>query len=470
MGQDIQRSQFSPQDFLRFEQALTAEMVVLHEHFLAGRFSSEAPRIGLELEAWLIDHSGEPQPRNAEFLAHLNSEMVVPELSQFNVEFNVPPQELRGSGIHEMGETLAQHWQMAMQAASEIGLQLVMIGILPTVREQHLSLSTISQSSRYRALNEQVLRLRGGRPIQLLIHGEEELFVQHADVMLEAAATSLQVHYQVPLDLSVRYFNAALLASAVAVGLAANSPWLFGKRLWAETRIPLFERAVDLGGPIPRVHFGSGYARDSFEEFFQENRDSHPVLLPIPLDESPERFPHTRLHNGTIWRWNRPLIGFSEGGLPHVRVEHRVMPAGPTLGDMLANITFVTGLIHHLATREIAPESQIPFEIARQNFHQAAQHGLKARLGWCDGSTYSLTQLVEELLLEHSQSGLQSLSIDSEKITSALNLVADRVQSGQNGARWQTRLVDRYGRDMPGLTRAYLDRQRSGEPVHLWTL
>jgi hypothetical protein len=56
------------------------------------------------------------------------------------------------------------------------------------------------------------------------------------------------------------------------------------------------------------------YARESILECFEANRTRYPVLLPAVMDEPPESLAHLRLHNGTIWRWNRPLIGFDEQG------------------------------------------------------------------------------------------------------------------------------------------------------------
>lgn len=470
MGREISHCHFRHEDFHRFERHLVSEMALLHEYFRLERFSAEPPSIGMELEAWLTDANGHPMPLNEPFLEAVDSPLVVPELAQFNVEFNVQHQALSRAGLIRLEQELDATWQKAKRVAAEMDLRLAAIGILPTVQEDDLNLSTMSVRSRYRALNEQVRRLRKGRPLNLEIRGEEELLLEHDNVMLEAAATSLQVHYQVPLGESVRYYNAACIASAPVVSVAANSPLLFGKLLWAETRIPLFEQAVEVGGPYPRVHFGSGYALQSLEEFFLENCACHPLLLPIELTDAVELLPHVRLHNGTIWRWNRPLVGYDATGRPHLRIEHRVMPAGPTLPDMMANIAFSTGLIHYLSQQETAPESQLPFDTAADNFRAAARDGLDATLTWLDGHNWPVGALVEEKLLAHAEEGLEMLDIDGGHTRRALDLIARRVQLRRNGAVWQTAFVKRYGRDLEALTRSYLGWQDEGRPVHEWEL
>ncbi|WP_437226104.1 glutamate--cysteine ligase [Planctomicrobium sp. SH661] len=468
MGREISASHFQHADFHRFERRMVTEMALLHEYFRTGRFSSAPPCIGLELEMWLTNLLGEPQPRNSEFLDRVGLPDVVPELSQFNVEFNVPHQPLTSVGLSALERDLGETWKAAELVARQMEMSLVAIGVLPTIESKDLSLATMSEMSRFRALNEQVRRLRRGRPIRIHIPGEELLSLEHDDVMLEAAATSLQVHYQVPLAQAVRYYNAAVIASGPVLGVSANSPFLFGKHCWAESRIPLFESSVELGGPFPRVHFGSGYAMDSLEEFFLENRSCHPVLLPIEVDEPVEMLPHLRLHNGTIWRWNRPLVGFDENGQPHLRIEHRVMPAGPTLIDMLANIAFATGLIHWLATHPSAPESTFPFEKAEQNFQQAARSGINAEQTWINGETLSLPELIWEHLLPAARTGLQSLNIDFRDIGRYLEIIEKRVQCGQNGAVWQVKFAEKYGRNLPALTRTYSALQKEGRPVHEW--
>lgn len=468
MGQEIATCRFRHQDFHHFERRLAAEMVLLHETFRSGRFVDDPPVGGLELEAWLIGPDMAPQPRNDDFIERIASPDVVPELSKFNVEFNVQPQLLRGEGLALLERELTEAWKLGSETAEALGMQLLAIGILPTLNDGALCTETMSSMVRYQALNEQILRLRRGRPLRLEIHGQDRFSLEHHDVMLEAATTSLQLHLQVPLSHSVRYYNASLIVSPVMVAISANSPLLFGRHLWSETRIPLFEQSVDDGAMFPRVSFGRGYAYESLEEVFLENRSLHPVLLPMVLDEPSDRFAHVRLHNGTIWRWNRPLIGFDDDGRPHLRVEHRTMPAGPTLIDMAANAAFYYGLVQSLAFRSEPPESVIPFEYVSSNFKGAAKHGLDASIAWLDRNSHRIGELVTSELLDLARAGLKDLQIDAADTERLLDVIAHRAETGRNGTAWQRAFLDRYGPDLHALTQAYLERQQAGIPVHQW--
>jgi hypothetical protein len=367
-------------------------------------------------------------------------------------------------------------WKLGTGTAEQLDAYLAMIGILPTARNEDLTMSHISAMKRYEALNEQVLRMREGRPLQLNIHGVQVLRTSHTDVMMESATTSFQIHWQVPLDVAVRAYNASIIVSAPMVAVAANSPYFLGKDLWAETRVPLFEQSVEVGGyggaahgPTRRVTFGTGYARQSMMELFNENLEHYPVMLPTLIDEPLERFANLRLHNGTLWRWNRPLIGI-ENGRHHLRIEHRVVPAGPSVVDSIANAAFYYGLAHHYSHCEIAPELQLPFEIARDNFYHAAQFGLDASLTWVDGKKHRLRSLILNTLLPLAQKGLREMRIDDNDADRYLQIIEARTTNCCNGAAWQRAFVAKHGPDMATLTAAYLERQNSGEPVHEWHL
>jgi hypothetical protein len=328
----------------------------------------------------------------------------------------------------------------------------------------------MSEMLRYKALNEQILRLRGGRPIKLDIEGRERLQTEHSNSLLEAATTSFQLHLQVPLDEAVRYYNASIIASAPLVAVGANSPLLFGRILWDETRIPLFEQAMDVGGGklFGRCSFGSGYARETLEECFLENREQYPVMLPLALDDVSPQLEHLRLHNGTIWRWNRPLIGFDDDGRPHLRIEQRVLPAGPTTIDMAANMAFFYGLAEWLATADPPPEMRMPFATARDNFYRAARFGVDAQVTWLDDRQSTIRELVLWELLPAARAGLSRLQVAGSDILRLLDVIEDRATAGQNGAVWQRRYIETHGRDMAKLLLAYRDRQRGGAPVHSW--
>jgi len=476
MGQDIQRTQFEHRDFERFARQLRHETEALHALVEAGALSGHEPVAGLELEAWLIDAAGRPAPRNAEFLARLGSPDVVTELGRFNFEINVPSRPTRGDGLALMAADLQSLWDRCGRCAADMGLRTVAIGILPTVTDADLTTANLSDRARYRALNQQVLRQRHGRPTRLDIEGDDgtHLRSEHHDVMLEAAATSFQVHLQLPSDLAARAYNAALVASAPLVAMSANSPLLFGRRLWQETRIPLFEQALGIGtredgrqAGMPRVGFGSGYAGYSLLECFRENEERFEPLLPLALDEAAERLPHLRLHNGTIWRWNRPLVGFDDDGRVHLRIEHRPLAAGPSLVDMMANLVFAVGLIAHWAHAATPLESALPFDAARHNFQAAARFGLDAVLQWPGGPPRSARELLLALM-EPASDGLTRLGVNGALARQALAVIEARVASGRTGARWQLQALDRRGGNLAAMTLDYAARQTGGDPVHLW--
>lgn len=470
MGQEISTTRFRHHDFARFERLIDQELETLREWFRGRRFSRRRSIAGLELETWIVSDSGEPLPANTALLAMANSSDVVPELSRFNIEFNVTPQPLAGPGIAALERDLGETWRRCDRLAGQLGASLVSIGTLPTLEASHLSMANMSEMRRYKALNEQVLRLRAGRPIRLDIEGHERLQVEHDNALLEAATTSFQMHLQVAAGEGARFFNASLLLAAPLVAVGANSPLLFGRILWNETRIPLFEQAVDVGGgkQHARVTFGSGYARESLEEVFVENREQYPVIFPLAMDEASERLEHLRLHNGTIWRWVRPLIGFDDDGTPHLRIEQRVLPAGPTTVDMAANMAFHYGLAEALATDETPPESRLPFATARDNFYRAARFGFDAQITWLDDRQMTVRELILWELLPLARTGLSRLQVDGQDTFRLLEIIEQRVTSGQNGAAWQRRYLEQHGRDMAALTLAYRERQRAGTPVHEW--
>jgi hypothetical protein len=363
----------------------------------------------------------------------------------------------------------------ARDVARSLALDVVLIGTLPTLRDAQLTLKNLSGLNRYKALNEQILATRNGRGIGLDIQGREHLRTVHRDVMLEAATTSFQIHWQVAAADAASYYNAALLASAPVLAVSVNSPFLFQKDLWDETRIPLFEQAIPLSalgsgenGPSMRVGFGSGWIRDTVAELFLENLEAFPVLLPIVSDEPANRFSHLRLHNGTIWRWNRPVLGFDFDGTPHIRLEHRALPAGPTVVDMVANAAFFYGLVEGLVR---APEKirSFPFGQARSNFYAAARFGLRATLCWLDGTT-AVASVLAARLTGLARQGLAALGVGSADINRFLSIVEQRIRSRQTGSEWQRRFLDRHRRDFSEMTREYREHQECGQSVHEWGL
>jgi gamma-glutamyl:cysteine ligase YbdK (ATP-grasp superfamily) len=474
MGQEISLTQFEEGDFQSFRRKLEQETLLLNRLIDQKACSLRSPVAGFEIEAWLVDRDMRPSPINKQFLASLNEPLASPELAKFNIELNSDPVSLTGDVFDRLHQQLQLTWQQARRHAESMAHHILMIGILPTLEQADLTLSNMSDMHRYRALNEQILQARG-KPVHIDIGGAEHLKFDHHDVMLESATTSFQTHIQLPIGIAHHYYNASIIASAAMVALCANSPFLFGKELWHETRIPLFEQSVESGGfdgascgPLRRVSFGSGFARHSIIECFQENLAHFPILLPVIQDTDAEAFAHLRLHNGTIWRWNRPLVGFDEDGSPHIRIEHRTPPAGPTVVDAIANAAFYYGLTKNICDEIIDKGLPLSFAQAKDNFYQAARHGLDGVVLWFDNSKHRLDHLLKSELFPRAFSGLQSFGVNPASIDNYLGIIRRRIDSKQNGCDWQRRFIKEYHRDFTEMTARYLINQNTGNPVSEW--
>lgn len=477
MGDEIEYKHFKQTDYQQFVSRLQDETSLLKQWFDSRQFSASPLMAGYELEAWLINKTGHPAPINKEFLDLANNPMLSPELAKFNIELNVEPERLGNNVLSNFEHQLNELWGQCASTAESLDSQFLGIGILPTLQDSDLTLKNISLLDRYRALNEQVLRQRNGLEIELNISGTEHLQVTHKDVMLEAAATSLQIHIQVPQGLAARYYNTSILLSAPMVAISANSPCLFGKRLWQETRIPVFEQAVPAGGysgaatgPVHRVSFGSGYARESLFECFIENLEHFPVLLPVHYQGELAEMKHLRLHNGTIWRWNRPLIGYDVDGTPHLRIEHRVCAAAPSMIDNIANIAFYYGLVHYYATCDEPPENIIPFADTKNDFYRCAQLGLKHKTKWLGKDVDTMQKIILDELLDHAQTGLYKLGINQDDANRYLSIIEQRVKNNSTGSQWQLNFLNAHQDNKNLLTLNYLKNQKTGQPVHEWDL
>lgn len=470
MGDEINQTHFSAEVFEEFRNRLDMETVILQQWADEGRLHCEQPWAGCELEAWLTDRKGQPSAVNDKFLAALNNEMVVPELAKFNVELNTDPLPMEAGFLDRMNDNLWQTWQQCENTAQASGHSMLMIGILPTIQQADLCMQNQSDMKRYRALNEQIFRLRNGAPLHLDIRGQEHLETDHNDVMLEAAATSLQIHYKVDIDQAVQAYNASRVLSAAIVALAANSPFLFGHDLWAESRIPLFEQAVQVGGSAyaNRVTFGLRHAGHSIMECFEANRTRFPSLLPQLMDTPPEQLAHLRLHNGTIWRWNRPLIGFDPNGEPHLRIEHRTPAAGPSMQDVMANTAFYFGALTAMLNFDDPIEASVPNRDAAHNFYACAREGLSAKINWLGKRDIPVRELILQSLLPLAHQGLQQIGCAASEAEHWLGIIEQRAQSGLNGAAWQRRWVAEHGPEFDQLVLAYQAQQASNRPVHTW--
>ena len=429
MGSEVSHRFFDADDFSQFRERLDAETTLLKTMFEDGSFSERGDVAGFELEAWLVDKNGEPLADNERYLNALASPLVVPELAKFNIELNGSPCALTGKVFTRMHDELAATWQRCRDTANTLGCGVVAIGTLPTAHEDIFVDANMSEMLRYKSLNDRIMALRDGKKLQVDIDGDEPLFLEHHDVMLEAAATSFQIHLQCRPARAVRDFNASLIAAAPLAAIGANSPFLFGHALWDESRIPLFEQAVDVGEHNkPRVTFGDDYIHESIFELFEENRTEHMILLPVVESTPPNKFSHLRFQNGTMWRWVRPLIGFDYDGRIHLRIEQRVPSAGPSLIDCVANAAFYYGLVRGLSLEKKPPETQLDFSEVKENFYSAARYGLGAQVCWWDTRGVvqtSIRQLIVEKLVPLASLGLQSLG-SSGRRNKSLSLISSQ--------------------------------------------
>jgi hypothetical protein len=485
MGTEITREEFGERDYARFRERLEQCLSELEKLLARPGFGTGPVTIGAELEVCLVDDTARPLPRNQAVRALAADSRVALELNRFNLELNASPVPLAGRPFTALASELGQLLARAGAAARTHHGRIALIGILPTLGPAHLDLSMVTDAARYRALDRGLRRLHRG-PFQIRITGEEPLELTAEHVTLEGANTSFQLHLRVsPADFT-RVYNAAQLATAPALAVAGNSPTFLGRRLWEETRIALFKQSVedrDSGAPRrgpPRAAFGTGWLRDGALGLFAESVRLHEPLLPFVSDAPPGRGNPTldelRLHQGTVWRWNRAVYDPAAGG--HLRIEMRALPAGSTVTDMLANAAFLIGLTLWLAGQDERWTYALPFERADHGFYRAAQQGLAAKLSWPAWTsdrvrTVPAADLVPELLPAARQ-GLLGAGVAAPEADRLLGVIGARVACGQTGAAWQRAALAAAGRGrsrdeaLAVMLDRYLSRAATGRPVHTW--
>jgi CBS domain-containing protein/gamma-glutamyl:cysteine ligase YbdK (ATP-grasp superfamily) len=473
-----------------FMKAILADVHAIERMLREDRFETGIRRIGAEQEMFLIDKAGRAWCGAEAMMKRLDHRQFTFELAQFNLECNMSPQAFGGNCLSAMEAELNGLLQLAREAAEALGGGIVLTGILPTLRRTDLSLDSMVQNPRFLALNRAITELRGGE-FQFRIKGVDDLEMTHDNVMLESCNTSFQVHFQVGPKEFAPLYNLAQAITAPVLAAATNSPILLGRRLWRETRVALFQQSVDarsaahqLRGRRPRVNFGDGWVRDSVLEIFREDIARFRVVLASDIDEDPEAvldrggvpaLTALRLHNGTVYRWNRACYGISEGR-PHLRIEARAFPAGPTVLDEMANAAFFYGLMAAISHTVQDVSTVMSFDDAKGNFLAAARLGLQSNLTWFHGREYAAPQLILDELLPQARAGLQNAKLDGADIDRYLGVLEERVRRGRTGARWALDSLAAMGEKgtkdqrMSALVRAAQNRQRIGEPVHAWEL
>ncbi len=471
-----------------FMSAILADLRALDRMIATNMFDVGDRRIGAEQEMFLIDEQWRPARGVLQLLDALKDTHYTTELGQFQIEANCDAQILAGDGIAKMHAQLDDLVDRARKASQELGMGVVLMGILPTMRKADLGLDNMVPSARYLHLNKIITGMRGGK-FEFSIKGLDELILDHDSVMLEACNSSFQVHLQVTPAEFARMYNIAQVVLGPIMSVSTNSPIVFGRRLWAETRIALFRQAVDSRKPgthiretEARVSFGTRFVKNSVVEIFREDIARFRTLVGTDLDEDPmalldrgeiPQLKALRLHNGTIYRWNRACFGITEGK-PHLRIENRVIPAGPSTIDEMANAAFWTGLMVEIGAREEDITKRIDFDQAASNFYTAAREGIGSHFTWLDHEEISARELVLERLLPLAEAGLRRQKIDDGDIKKYLGVVDQRVRSGRTGARWQlsswNSLRDRStpAERSNALVAATAQRQLTGRPVSEW--
>ncbi len=492
MGEEVRHTSYSRAHRQAYRQKVQLCLDVFETMLAESSFDFDKPLTGMEIECNLVDGDYQPAMSNQEVLASIADPAYQTELGAYNIEFNVPPRPLPGRTALELEAEVRDSLNAAETKAGADGAHIVMIGILPTLMPEHLTGSWMSPSVRYQALNDSIFTARG-EDILIDIAGAERLTMHAESIAPESACTSMQLHLQVSPAGFADNWNAAQVIAGPQLAMGANSPYFFGRQLWAETRIELFAQATDTRpdelktqGVRPRVWFGERWITSIFD-LFEENVRYFPTLLPELSEEDPAAelaagrtplLPELRLHNGTVYRWNRPVydvVGTGERARPHLRVENRVLPAGPTVVDMMANAAFYYGLLRTLSEEDRPLWTRMSFAAAQDNFLAAARHGMAARLYWPGLGEVTPDELVLRRLLPMADEGLRRWRVAADVRDRYLGVIEGRAKTGRNGSVWQVETVgelEARGLDRPAalaeMLRRYCDLMHTNEPVHTW--
>jgi len=489
MGDEVAATEFTREDRQRYRDKVKRNLDVFARMLAESRFDGDRRSIGLEIELNLTEETGDPALANEHVLALIADPDFQTELGQFNVEINISPRRLEGAVFAELEETIRRDLNHGELMARPAQAPLVMIGILPTLTERLLTRDALSKDPRYALLDEQIFAARR-EDLHISIEGVERLSIYSDSIAPEAACTSVQLHQLVDPAAFGPHWNAAQAIAGFQLAIGANSPFFFCRELWRETRIALFEQSTDTRpeelkaqGVRPRVWFGERWITSIFD-LFEENVRYFPALLPVCEDEDPvavlesggaPSLQELRLHNGTIYRWNRPIYDVVRGR-PHLRVENRLLPAGPTVVDTLANAAFYYGLVRVLVDDERPIWTRMSFAAAEDNFHAGARSGIDARLYWPGVGEAPAAELVLRKLLPLAREGLARWGVDARDADRLLEIVERRCVLGVNGAAWQAaafhRLYERLDRldALREMTVRYRELMHSNEPVHSWPL
>lgn len=487
MGEHDVEQELDEQKLQAFMKALLDDLRALDYMLDNDLIESGVRRIGSEQEMFLVDRKLLPAPVGVEVLQHAKDPRLTTEIARFNLEANLTPLILTGDCFGQMESELKEVLARARASANHFGADVLLTGILPTLRKSDLTLENITPAPRYHQLNDSVIRLRGG-PFSIHIKGLDEIQLTHDNIMMESCATSFQVHLQVGPREFAPLYNLAQAITAPVLAAAVNSPLLFGHRLWQETRLALFQHSTDGRSATQqarshptRVGFGERWLDKSVLELFQDQIARFRVIMINEADENPlslldrgeiPELSALRMHNGTVWPWNRACYGVTNG-TAHLRIENRALPSGPTVVDEIANAAFFVGLMVSLPNEYGDIAKVMSFDDAKTNFFAAARHGLSAQFNWVGGKTHSASELILDHLLPLARQGLKDASVTLADVDHYLGVIEERTRSGQTGAQWMMKSLGVMN-DQPREVRnrllagEILMRQKSEEPVHRW--
>lgn len=492
LGIEIDRTGFTPEDFTRFRAALSRNLKELEEALARPGFGRGEASLGAELEMYIVDGDARPLHLNQEIEAAMADPQLTLELNRYNLEYNLSPYRINESPFAATEREILACLTRLRTAAGQLGGRIVPIGILPTLRQTDFGPHCITDRRRYHALVKQLLEWRGDA-FRIDIDGADPLQLDMNDITLEGANTSFQVHYRVePADYADT-FNAVQLTTPLVLAMGANSPTLFGRRLWHETRIPLFKQSIDTrqieryGWNEPaRVNFGQGWVRRDALEMFTEVVRIYPPLLPLCADDADgargagdaPSLAELRLHQSTVWLWNRPVYDNAGGG--QLRIEMRALPAGPTAIDMVANAAFHIGLAEGLRGQINRLLPSLPFRLAEYNFYRAAQFGLDARILWPEPNQSSFAEqtvgALVKRLLPVAQQGLTAIGVDAQEADRYLAVIEARLARRQTGATWQLQRFVALAQTLPAqqalaaMLEEFMALSEDNVPVARWPL
>lgn len=456
-------------------------------------FEGGITRFGSELEMVLVDNKTlKPNNIAMEVIDKMKSpKWLETELAQFNLELNLTPREMTGGNFSLMEKEIHTYLNKLEKTLKTFDSTYVLTGILPTLQKFHLNQENLTPRKRYYALIDAIKQLGMGKDVELKIFGIDELFVRHDTPLLEAANTSWQIHYQVDAEDYVKMYNIAQTLAAPSMAVAANSPLVFGKRLWHESRIATFEQALDtrtthdhMREQSTRVSFGKDWIHNSILDIYKEDIARFKVLLSTEIENDSWEQIQKKItpnldallvHNSTVYRWNRPQYGISGNGQPHLRIENRVMPSGPTIPDQMANAVFWLGMMKGMGNQYKDIRKHIDFSALRDNFGRAARVGLEAEFTWFKGKKLRITELIKKELLPLAKAGLKSCKINTADIDKYLGIINERVKKKTNGAIWildsySNLLKNKVSKDetLSVLTYSIMKNQKTNVPVHKW--